>query len=159
MEMFRDLNMKYDKLRNFRAECKNMYDLAGALIEKRKGLIEFNGFSDWDKNRLEAKYNPEDYYCFKLFDKGISIIYTNYRYNEEYKRSVRTNKYGYSIKYYGCLSECFKDSRMKLPYCDHDTSYGYFESLDVAVSHFRRAVVDLLVQFGNCKALSPMDFI
>lgn len=158
MDMYRDLNLKYDKLREFKKECENMATLCSGLIEKRKSLIEYSCFSDWDKNRLIAKYNPEDYYSFKLFDKGVSIVYTNYKYDEKMGKSVRSHNYSYSIKYYNCRSKVFTDNRSLLPFINDNSSYGSFESLDVAISYFRRAVVDLLVQFGNCRALSPMDF-
>ena len=159
MDMFRDINFKYEKLMNFRKELKNMYDLTGALIEKRKNLIEFNGFSDYDKNRLLSKYNPEDYYSFRLFDKGVSIIYTNYRFDEEIKRAKRTNIYGYSIKYYNCRSKLFEDKRKDIPFIQECNSYGCFDSLDVAISFYKKAVVDVLVTIGHCLALNPLDFM
>lgn len=159
MDMFRDINFKYDKLRDFRAECKNMYELAGALIEKRTNLIEFNGFTDYQKNKLMCNYNPEDYYSFKLFDKGVSIVYTNYHYDEELKKGIKTKKYTYSIKYYNCRSKLFNDKRKDIPFIQENNSYGNFESLDVAISFFKKAVVDLLVSVGNCLALNPLDFM
>lgn len=159
MDMYRDLNTKYDKMRDFAKNCERMAKETRALIEKRKQLIEFDGFSKLEQNRLLAKYNPEDYYSFRLFDKGVSIYYTNYWYDEETGRSQRHGESRYVIKYYNCKSVFFEQKEHKLHYCYENTSYGGWDSLDVAKSYFRKAVVDLLIQFGNCKALSPLDFM
>lgn len=158
MDMYRDLNTNYDKMREFATDCERMAKMTRALIEKRKALIEFNGWSDYEKQKLLMKYNPEDYYSFKLFDKGCEIILTNYWYEEEYNKGVAHKEYKYAIKFYNCKSSTF-EKKKKMKYCFNNMSYGAWESLEEAVSYFRVAVVDILVQFGRCNALDPLAFM
>ena len=152
--------LENQKLIEFKRQLKAMIIAVEQVQHKRENLIEFNGLSDKESKRMDSEINPELYYQFKLFDKGVAIVYTNWFYDTETQTTYQSpKKYHYSIKYYNCYSVCFKDKRSKLPYCYANTCYGDFSNLDEAKSYFRKAVVDLLVQFGNCKALSPFDFM
>lgn len=152
--------LQNQKLIDFKQQLKAMLLATDQVMTKRQDLIEFTGKTDKEAKELDSKINPECYYQFKLFDHAVAIVYTNWWYDTETETTYKSpSKYHYSIKYYNCYSQTFKDKRCKLPYCYANTCYGDFKTLNEAKSYFRRAVVDILVQYGNCKALNPFDFL
>lgn len=153
-----DLCVSQEKLMDFMKSLKNMELEVSTVIQKRKQLIDFDGYTREQQEIINSKINPEDYYYFKLFDKGVSIVLTNWIYDEELGKCKRAKEYFYSIKYYHCRSRLFKDKRNYLPYIYDNSSYGQFESLDVAISYFKKAVIDLLAQCG-CIGLDPLCFV
>lgn len=145
------------KLIDFKQSLKNMINEVNQVQNNRSKLIEYNGYTDAQLKIKDEKINPEIYNHFRLGDKGVEIIWTNTWYDTETKTLVRCGKkYAYSIRYYNCKSAIFDKD---VPYCYENTSYGRYETLDEAKSWYKKAVVDILVQIGKCKALSPYDFI
>ena len=153
------LNVSTTKLEEFKHQCLQMAGLVNTVIQKRQTLIDFKGYTNQEEQRLNSLINPEDYYSFRMFEVGCEIVYTNNFFDEKTQMWYKNNKkYIYAIKYYNCKSKIWeKDKSIK--YCWDNSSYGQFESLDVAISYFRKAVVDILVQFGRCNALNPLDFM
>lgn len=128
-------------------------------IEKNTQLVDFKGLTDKEKQELESGMTPELYYNFKMFDKGIAIVRTNWWFDTETQcRYQSRNKYHYSIKYYKCYSDLFKDKRTRLENVYDNTVYGQFETLEEAIPYFRRAIADILIKYGKCNALNPLDF-
>ena len=141
----------------FKQACKNMINQCSKVQTTRSNLIEFHGYTDEQLKIKDEKINPELYNSFKMFDKGVEIVWTNCFYDAETMTLVRQgNHYKYGIKYYNCRSNIFDKAT---PYDFENHVYGRWDTLDEAKSYFRRAVVDLLVQTGHCSALNPYDFM
>lgn len=145
------------KIVDLKRQLKDMISVLSQVQTNRSKMIEYNGYTDTQLKIKDEQINPEIYNHFRIGDKGVEIIWTNMYYDTETKTLVRAGKkYAYSIRYYNCKSNVYDK---EVPYCYENTSYGRYENLDIAKSEFRKCVVDLLVQFGNCKCLSPFDFL
>lgn len=147
------------RLEDLKSECRFMINLCNTIIPKRRELIEYGGNTDFEMQRLNCKFNPEDYYKFRMWDRGCEIIYTSYRYDTNLDKFIRGKEYFYSVRYYNCKSNVFKDKRINLKFNTNNTSYGCFKELKEAYKFFRMAVIDIMQQFGACKMLNPLDFI
>ena len=146
------------QLDNFCKELEKIKTMTRQLQKKHAKLLEYKSYNDKEEEKINCKMNPEDYYSFKMFDKGCSIVYTNYKYDTTLEKFVRGGEFHYSIKYYYCRSRVFEDKRMKLKYCYENTSYGDFDKLENAIYYFYIAVADIISQFTNYNGLDPLAF-
>lgn len=152
-------DLQKSTLLEFKKQLKAMEGMTDRVIENRRNLIAWTSATEKDKMRIESKINPDLYYKFQMFDIGCEIVKVNRFWNEEEQCFRQTKDEVYSIKYYNCRSRLFEDKRTKLPFYTDNTCYGQFENIDVAKSYFRKAIVDILVQYGGCNALNPLDFM
>lgn len=135
-----------ERLKEFEKELEFMKGMVKTLIPKRQELINYSSTSDYEQKQIARKWNPEDYYKFRLWDVGCEIILTCYRYDAIAEKFCRSKEYSYSIRYYNCKSELFNDKKFNLKYCHENTSYGCFEKLEEAIPYFMIAVIDILKQ-------------
>lgn len=69
-----------------------------AIAKKHSKLIALQGKSDLEVQEYQSYSNPEEYYCFRLLDKGISIVYDNFHFKQG--KRIRTNEKFYHIRLY-----------------------------------------------------------
>lgn len=152
------INFSSQKLIELKEQLNNTVKEINRTLAKRERLIECKSYTDAEQQRLNSYMNPEDYYKFRYMFWGCEIVYTHWTINKETGHQYQDrNKYYYGIRYYGVDSKLFKSDRLRLDKLNGEI-YGSWNSLDEAISYFKKAVVDILVQAG-CIALDPLDFL
>lgn len=134
--MMRDF--KTSQLLELRKLSKQIYDMCDFAAKVRARLIEQKGTCEFEYDKRNSLADPESYYHFKLFDKGVSIIrlYSKagwFRIDEENKN------FHFAIRCYN-----FQPSlKLESTYHGSYTDYGDFEKIDECMKYFITAIVQI----------------
>lgn len=133
MKEFRTSNlMELKKL------AKSIYDICDKALISRTKLIEQVGTTEYEFQKQQSLSDPESYFHFKLFDKGVSIIrlYSPtgwFRIDEERK------DFHFAVRCYGFNPSFKLEQRAYSQYID----YGDFETIKKAMPYFIAACVQI----------------
>ena len=141
-------DMRTSQLVAIRDKLDDCLTIVKSSLNVRSQLIDLKGSNAVLSAQIDSKNDPEPFYKFRLFDKGISIIYWNI--NDGFGLC-------YHIKCYNCTIPGFSSGEYKLPFDIVNRCYGHWPDLDVAVVWFRRAVASFLADVDHYTIQWPLD--
>ena len=130
-----------------RKYLETMLDYVKQACKMREGLVEYSSQTSKEMARDDSKDDPERYYNLRIFDKGVSIVKTNYLYDEKLNKWYRSAKdWKYSIRCYGWIPQAFrKDVKM---FNTEARQYGRYDTLNEAILGFKMTCVELFKLLG-----------
>lgn len=139
------LGFRVEDLRQMKKDLDFYKQKVEFALQQSASLIDIKSSGARERADLEKDTDPEKYFHFRFFDKGVSIIINRYFINEDGSYS-RTNEVYYHLAFYNFNPKCFKSKLYELPYVVAKNQYGNFEFLSLAYPYFVRGVVDLIYQ-------------
>ena len=117
---------------------KAIYDMADSALAYRNSLIDSCGTTEYEARKYHSLHDPETYYNFKLFDKGVSIIRL-FNSREWFNDDPEKKKFHFAIRCYN-----FRPS-INLKHSDYQSyiDFGDFEKIEDTIKYFISAIIQL----------------
>ena len=137
-------DFKSSQLIELRKISKQLYEAFDSALAYRSSLLEHVGTTEYEMQKKAALSDPETYYHFKLFDKGVSIIRLYHK--SQWDRIEDVNDFHFAIKTFDFDPKFNISHRVS---GNNNHIYGDFSSIDACIKYFITACVLLVDNVYN----------
>lgn len=136
-------NISLSKLKDCTEQLDNINAFLKDFLAYKRSLLEFGSANDKDMKAIEANHIPENYYCFRYFDKSVCLVRDYFEINSD-GLMIRSKINYYHIYYYGYRSKLPSMKKFNLKHCLNKQQFGNFKTYDEALLYFHRSCLELL---------------
>lgn len=132
-------NTQLDSMREQLETILKTFDNARAI---RESINDHKGLNDTVARKNDSMTNPESYYKFQVFDKGVAIVWSAFTWNEQLQKMSRAKTWKYSICCYGFTPIENKELMRRVNYTNN--CFGEYDSIEQALPRFLECVAFLV---------------
>lgn len=130
--------LKTSQLIQMKKLSKQLFDMFEAALAYRSTLIEKQSTNEYEYAKYDSLRDPEYYYNFKVFDKGVSIIRLYDK--KDWFNKIEDDIFHFTICCYGFNPEFKIENR----YMGNKWFYGDFPEIEKCIKYFITACVYLV---------------